>query len=161
MDNNDDDFVRNFDFSYSDTLLPSTPTIMNQEYIHEDDDPLVRMAIEESIKIWEQENKTKKEIEKFEKENEEKNKKKQEEEIQRTNKIREKLGLVISRLKTAFKDNEMANDVLKWIEWECTPTHLLQNFRPNTQHSIYELKNWIYKNLNPNMIKLLEETSFF
>lgn len=160
MHNNEESDIRSFDFSYSDTLLPPTPTIINQKYIPEDD-PMIHMAIEESIKIWEQENKTKKEIERLEKENEEKNRKKQEREIDRTNKIREKLGLVISRLKTVFKNDEMAIDVLKWIDWECTPTHLLQNFRPNTHHSIFELKNWIYKNLNPNMIKLLEETSFF
>lgn len=160
---NDDEFIRNFDNTINDNLISSNvPSIITQNFIpYDPNDQELNMAIEESIKLYEMEKIYAEQLKKLEEEKKIKELKIQEKENIRVEKLRQKLGIVISRLKNYFKDNDIAKDVLKWIEWECTPTHLLKSFRPDTKSSMIEIKEWIKKNLNNKMIELLESTSFY
>jgi len=148
-----EDDIRAFDLNYTDRLI--------NDDVQDEEDPLMRIALEESIKSWKTEKKYSREIERLKQESLMKELKKKEEEVERTDRLREKLGILISRLRTVFKNDVAAQDLLRWIDWECTPTHDLQSLRPETTSSIAEMKDWIHKNLNPSMIKLIQDLSFF
>jgi hypothetical protein len=76
--------------------------------------------------------------------------------MERVKALREKLGMVTTRLRTAFAKDDVAIDLLAWIEWECTPTHDLKSFRPRSNHSIATIRQWMSKNLNPALVTLLQ-----
>lgn len=160
---NDDEFIRKFDNTINDNLISSNiPSDLSQNFVAFDpNDQELNMAIEESIKLYEMEKIYGEQLKKLEEEKKIKELKIQEKENIRVEELKLKLGIVISRLKNYFKDDDVAKDLLKWIEWECTPIHLLKSFRPNTKFSIIEIKEWIKKNLNNKMIELLESTSFY
>jgi hypothetical protein len=148
-----EDNVRAFDNNFTDQLI--------DDNFSDEEDPILRVALHESIKSWKSEKKYSREIERLKKESLIKEQQKKEEEIRRIEELREKLGILISRLKTVFKNDKVAHDLLKWIDWECTPTHELQSLRPYTETSIQEMKDWIVKNLSPTMIRLIEGLSFY
>jgi hypothetical protein len=162
MDNHHDN-IRAFDQSVTDQLIRSGANVsvtqnFNNNY---DDDPQIALAIEESIKMYEKDLQMSEQIEKLEREQKMKQTNEEIEEVARVQAIRDKLRFITSRLKTVFPKDTIAIDLLQWIEWECTPTHLLTSFRPKTNSSIHEIKMWIKKNLNPSMQATLEEQRFF
>lgn len=163
MDNHQDN-IRAYDQSVTDQLirgganLSVTQNFNNNNY---DDDPQIALAIAESLKMYERDLQMSEQIEKLEEEQKRKQTNEEKEEEARVQAIREKLRFITSRLKTVFPKDPVAIDLLQWIDWECTPTHLLTSFRPKTNSSIHEIKMWIKKNLNPSMQATLEEQRFF
>jgi len=163
MDNHQDN-IRAFDQSVTDQLISGganvsvTQNFSNNNY---EDDPQVALAIAESLKMYEKDLQMSEQIEKLEMEQKMKVINEEKEEEARVQAIRDKLRFIISRLKTVFPKDPIAIDLLQWIEWECTPTHLLTSFRPKTNNSIHDIKMWIKKNLNPSMQATLEEQRFF
>lgn len=151
-----DDDIRKYDETFTDKLIPD----ITQNNLDEEDD-IIKFVIQESINQFQKDNEYKKQLKKLEIEQKIKQEKINNIEIERTEQLKSDLGLIVSRLKTIFKDQSEAEDLLKWIEWECTPTHLLTEFRPNTRHSLLEIKKWIENNLNPLIIKKLYKLSFF
>jgi hypothetical protein len=157
-----DDNIRACDESIRDQLINGRANLsVTQQYQANDNDPDVRFAIEESLRMYEKEIEMNEQVSKLKQEQIQKQQEEEEIEQVRVQSIREKLGLVIARLKTIFSKDSVAQDLLQWIEWECTPTHLLTSFRPETKSTIHEMKTWIKKNLNPAMQKILEDQRFF
>lgn len=157
------DHVRDCDPIINDNLLSSSvSSTISQEFSPYDENDLeLYQALEESIKIYELE-------QNFQKKQLEAEKRRKEKELEltmkenlRIEKLREKLGIIISRLKTAFNNDPYANDLLECIEWECTPYNQLSSLKPVTKNSLIEIKKWANHNLNPKMNEILESLSFF
>lgn len=163
MDNHPDN-IRAYDPSVRDQLIQGGANVaVTQNYNNNnlDDDPQIALAIAESLKMYERDLQMSEQIEKLEEEQKRKQSYEEKEEEIRVQAIRERLRFITSRLKTVFPKDPIAIDLLQWIEWECTPTHLLTSFRPKTNSSIHDIKMWIKKNLNPSMQATLEAQRFF
>ena len=162
MDNDSNQNIRAFDPSIQDQLITGRANLsVTQNYRPLEEDPEIRFAMEESLRMYEKDLEMNEQIEKLKREQELKQKEEETLEEIRVQSIRDKLGLIISRLKTVFATDPIAQDLLQWMEWECTPTHYLTSFRPATKSTIHQMKTWIKKNLNPTMQKILEEQRFF
>jgi len=163
MNNDSNDNVRAFDAPIRDQLINNRSNLsVSQNFSQNtENDPEMMMAIEESLRMYEKNVEMNKQVEKLQQNQSQKAEKEKAEEELRVENLRKKLGIIISRLKSISSTDSVAEDLLTWINWECTPTHLLTSFRPPTKNSLYEMKNWIQKNLNPSMQKLLEEQNFF
>lgn len=164
-DDEDNENIRAFDNTYRDNLLPSNVNLdvaySARRRTEEDDDPMVRIALEESLKMYEKERELEEQLRRIESEKRQEDERKCRMEEERTQKLRERFGMIMSRLKTVYRGDPIAADLVLWIEWEMTPTHLLTTFRPKTSNTILQMKEWAYKNLNPAMMKDLETLSFF
>ena len=157
------DHVRDCDPVINDNLLSSSvSSTISQEFLsYDENDQEFYTALEESIRIYElEQNMQKKQLD-AEKKRKEKELELTMKENLRIEKLREKLGLIISRLKTVFHNDPYANDLLTCIEWECTPYHKLSTLKPVTKNSLIEIKKWANNNLNPKMNEILESLSFF
>lgn len=161
------DNIRPFDRVRREALMPSISPAVFQSAANfgrqrEDTmDESMRIAIEESIQMYERERIHSQKMEELERERIERERERQHQEEERVSQLRERMGILISRLKTVFRDDTIAKDILIIIEWECTPTHQLESFRPMTIHSLEQIRQWIDKNLNPQLKTLLKELSVF
>jgi len=162
-DNNDD--VRAFDNNYQDTLISSSiPPFVSQNYTantFDDQDELTRLAIEESIQMYEKEVEQKKKNEEMERMREEEEKRKKKLDEERCKERFEKFRQAHIRLKTFFKEDNIAKDVIEIIDWECTPIHLLKSYRPSIHYPKEDIRNWIQRNLPDRLANNLYELSYF
>jgi hypothetical protein len=154
----DDDDIRPSDRTYQDRLMGGIDRREVRSSIEGEEDVYMKIAMEESLRAFEKEEDTKRRLAQLEEERIREEQKKIAVEMNRVRELREKLGIVIQRIRVAFAKDEMAVDLLAWIEWECTPTHHLESFRPRSKHSILEIREWMSKNLNPSVISLLESS---
>lgn len=159
MDNKeyDDDDVRPFDSTMRTTLL-GTDRKEVRSLIAQEEDIHMKIAMEESLRVFEKEEETHLRLMRLEQERIQEQEEKHLAELERVRKLRLNLGIIITRLRTIFSKDKIAVDLLAWIEWECTPTHDLTSFRPHTKHSIMDIRQWMSKNLNSSFVELLESS---
>jgi serine phosphatase RsbU (regulator of sigma subunit) len=153
----DDDDIRPCDNVFRDTLMGANRREIRST-IAQEDDVHMRLVMEESLRTFEKEEQDKRRLEQLEQERIREEQAKIQAEINRVKALREKLGMVTTRLRTAFSKDDVAVDLLAWIEWECTPTQDLQSFRPRSKHSIAMIRQWMTKNLNPALVTLLQSS---
>jgi len=158
-----DEQVRDCDKVYKDNLLSSSVSSnISQNFLHQDiDDVEMNEAIEESIRLYEMEQKIIIQKARLDEERQQKQAEIRRKEEKRVEELRARLGIIVSRLKTIFADDAIAKDLAVCIEWECTPNHLLMVYKPNTQFSMTQIREWATKNLNPKMNELLSTLSFY
>jgi hypothetical protein len=121
---------RPFDASYRDVLIEE----------EEEEDPFVRLALEESLRLHRERE--------AEIRAEEERRKREEERVAA---LRARFGIVAARLRQGYPDDPIARDLIRWIEWELTPTHELKSLRPCTSHPLRQIHEWVEKNLNPSL----------
>jgi len=155
IDDDEEDNVRPYDSVLRDTLMGADRRQVRST-IAQEDDVHMRLAMEESLRVFEKEEEDKRRLAELEQERIREEQAKIQLEMERVKALREKLGMVTTRLRTAFAKDDVAIDLLAWIEWECTPTHDLKSFRPRSNHSIATIRQWMSKNLNPTLVTLLQ-----
>jgi leucyl aminopeptidase len=153
---------RPFESSFSDQLIPSNVNFnVSQNFIHEEEDDIYRATIEESIRLFQEQSMKNKQIEECEKKRLKEEEDRKLIDIKRSEERKAKFKPIFIKLNRFFKGDDIANDIINIIEWECTPTYLLTSFRPQTKNSRKEIDAWIKKNINPADRALLEEISYF
>lgn len=100
----------------------------------EEEDPEIRLAMEQSLREYRL--------------RAEEAARRRREEI-RVAALAARFGIVTARLRQAYPNDPIARDLIRWIEWELTPTHELKTLRPETTHPLRQIHEWIEKNLNP------------
>lgn len=144
-----------FDDSEEDEELRSPDSVLEDRLIGYglgEEDMFMRRAIEESLKQFHETQMIQQQ--RLEKE-------RQEQIILETRK--KKLGLMVSRLRMLLTNpkNELEKsileDILQAIEWSCTPSVFLSEFRPTFQSPSTKIKEWITQHLPSSFQLMLEE----
>ncbi|NDE14277.1 hypothetical protein EBZ80_05030 [bacterium] len=107
-----------------------------RDVLIDEDDPEIRLVLEESRRLY-----------RLQVEQEQERRR----EEARVEALRARLGIVTARLRQGHAGDPIAQDLIRWIEWELTPTHELKTLRPETSHPLQQIHEWMEKNLNPSL----------
>lgn len=125
--------------------------------IENEQDEFLRFAIQESLNEYNRQKKFEEQIKKLKEDNEKKQIEHQKREMERIEMKKQQFGIVIARLKLLSnnKENKIIKDITDLIEWECTSSFHIKNFRPKLKNEMKIIIEWIKNNLNQSLQNIL------